>query len=524
MFKTNIKVIQYTIDLLKQHNVLYTLCSINLLFFIIGIIENYLFLNILNNISYMYINNYIYMLFGKLIITNILKQYSLDIVSKLRLSYKKSCLEKYKNLSHESKEKINEKTFNDKMDRSWNSIMAIIVHGSSRLINIFKSIYLVIMSFFIVDEINRIILISVFYAFYYYVIFRKMAIKRMNINNKLRNDRKKTEAEMLFKLPFFKYNMINISDIMSIYKRNTKNNNEWDNSDNYFTSSLTFQNNIGIALIIMNNELKSIAMLITVFKDFNDNIIDMIYFADWFRSLNNDFITYEELYNNTIDMPLPEQLPVPTEGLVIDNVCITRGGFELSSNIPIRLAPYTRILIQGESGGGKSTFIDGILGKIKGVHLSNNIDPIHYQSQFIELYQKVRENLPTSNITIREMFFGAEDSLINECLTLVKLNKKITNYDCDLNDEVSGGEKMRLCIAIQLYRLIITNNDYIFMDEPEQGSDHKLAYEMIYNIMERFNDKCFIIVSHLENINNDLCKYKYNWSQTLSIENGVVSF
>ena len=47
---------------------------------------------------------------------------------------------------------------------------------------------------------------------------------------------------------------------------------------------------------------------------------------------------------------------------------------------------------------------------------------------------------------------------------------------------------------------------------------------MIYNIMERFNDKCFIIVSHLENINNESCKYKYNWSQTLNIENGVVKF
>jgi len=99
---------------------------------------------------------------------------------------------------------------------------------------------------------------------------------------------------------------------------------------------------------------------------------------------------------------------------------------------------------------------------------------------------------------------------------------KYDNYDCDLNDEVSGGEKQRLCIAIQLFRIINTNNQYIIMDEPEQGSDPKLAYEMIYKIMEHFKDKCFIIVSHLENIKNT-SYYEYKWDQTLTIENGIVS-
>ena len=112
------------------------------------------------------------------------------------------------------------------------------------------------------------------------------------------------------------------------------------------------------------------------------------------------------------------------------------------------------------------------------------------------------------------MFFGAKNDIIEECLSLVGLTK-YKNYDDDLNDAVSGGEKQRLCIAIQLYRIII-------MDEPEQGSDPKLAYEMICNIMERFNDKCFIIISHLENINNVLSKYDYKWDQVLIIDNGDV--
>ena len=105
----------------------------------------------------------------------------------------------------------------------------------------------------------------------------------------------------------------------------------------------------------------------------------------------------------------------------------------MKSKVNIQLMSGHRILIQGPSGGGKSTFMEGILGKIKGVHLTNNIDPIHYQSKFIEMYQKIRDSLPTSNITIREIFFGATDDIIKECLSLVGLTK-YDNYDCDLND------------------------------------------------------------------------------------------
>ena len=520
MKSNNIKVIQHTIELLINYNLIHTLFIINMILFIVGLVENYLFLKVLKDINYDIINYYLYTIFARLIISHLVKVYTSHKISNLRLHYKQSCFNKYKNLSHDSKEKINEKTFNEKADRAWNSIMSVITHGIPRMINITKSVYLVIMSFCMVGEINRIIIVSVFYLFYYLIVFRRMAICRMNINNKFRKNRKKTEAELLFKLPFFKYNQVEIEDIMSIFTRGNKLYNEWDESDAYFQSSLSLQNNIGIAFIVINNELSSIALLITVFKDFNDSIIELINFADWFQSLNNDFLTYEEQFNGLIELPLPFQHDLPADGIIIDNIDINRGHFHMKSKVNIQLTSGRRILIQGPSGGGKSTFMEGILGKIKGVHLTNNIDPIHYQSKFIEMYQKIRDSLPTSNITIREIFFGATDDIIKECLSLVGLTK-YDNYDCDLNDEVSGGEKQRLCIAIQLYRIIKTNNQYIIMDEPEQGSDPKLAYDMIYKILEHFKDKCFIIVSHLENIKNT-SYYEYKWDQTLTIENGVV--
>ncbi len=514
------KVVQYTIELLSTHNIMHIMFIINMIIFTIGIIENYLFLKILKDTDYNIINYYLYTIFGRLIMNHMVKIYTSRKVSKLRLYYKQSCFEKYQNLSHDSKEKINENTFNEKTDRSWNSISSIISHGIPRIINISKSIYLVIMSFFMVGEINRIIIISIFYIFYYLIVYRKMATNRMNINNKIRKNRKKTESELSFKLPFFKYNQIDINDIMNIFIHNNNVFNEWENTESNFQSLLSLQNNIGVALIIINNQLASVTLLINVFKDFNDSVIELIYFADWFQSLNNDFLTYEELYNDLISMPLPTQYNLPNEGIVIDNIDITRGDFHFKSKVNILLKKGQRILIQGPSGGGKSTFMDGILGKIKGVHLTNNIDPIHYQTKFIELYQKIRDGLPTSNITIRYMFFGANDEIIKECLNLVCLNK-FTDYDCDLNDKVSGGEKQRLCIAIQLYRIIKTQNEYIIMDEPEQGSDPKLAYDIINNIMKHFNDKCFIIVSHAENINNELY-YDYKWDKKLIIENGTI--
>lgn len=519
---SNTKVVYTTIELLTQYALLNTLCVINVVLFIIGLIENYLFLKVLKDTNYEIINYYLYAIFGRLIITHLVKVYTSQKVSNMRILYKQSCFERYQILSHDSKEKINEKTFNEKADRAWNSISSVIIHGIPKMINITKSIYLVVMSFFMVGEINRIIIVSIFYLFYYLIVFRKMAILRMTLNTKIRKNRKKTESELLFKLPFFKYNQVKIGDIMNTFNHSNKGFTEWEQTDACFQSSLSLQNNIGIAFIVINNDISSIALLITVFKDFNDSVIELIYFADWFQSLNNDYLTYEELYNGLTNMPLPYQHELPDDGIVIDNIDITRGIFNMTSKVNIALKSGRRILIQGPSGGGKTTLIEGILGKILGVHLTNNINPIHYQSKFIELYQRIRDNLPTSNITIREMFFGANNDIIEECLSLVGLSK-FKNYDDDLNDAVSGGEKQRLCIAIQLYRIIITNNQYIIMDEPEQGSDPKLAYEMINNIMERFNDKCFIIISHLENINNVLSKYDYKWDQVLIIENGSIN-
>ena len=514
------KVVQHTIKLLTTYNFIHIMFIINMVLFTIGLVENYLFLKVLKDTDYNIINYYLYVIFGRLIISHLVKIYTSKKVSILRLHYKQSCFEKYHNLSHDSKEKINENTFNEKTDRAWTSISSIISHGIPRIINISKSIYLVIMSFFMVGEINRIIIISFFYIFYYLIVYRKMSTYRMNINNIIRKNRKKTESELSFKLPFFKYNQIDINDIMNIFVHSNKGYYEWETTESYFQSLLSLQNNIGIAFIMINNQLASVALLINVFKDFNDSIIELIYFADWFQSLNNDFLTYEELYNDLISLPLPPQYDLPDEGIVIDNINIIRGNFHFNSKVNILLKKGQRILIQGPSGGGKSTFMEGILGKIQGVHLTNNIDPIHYQSKFIELYQKIRDGLPTSNITIRYMFFGANDDIIRECLNLVCLNK-FTDYDCDLNDEVSGGEKQRLCIAIQLYRIIKTKNEYIIMDEPEQGSDPKLAYEIINNIMKHFSDKCFIIVSHAENINNELY-YDYKWDKKLIIENGNI--
>ena len=162
---SNTKVVYTTIELLTQYALLNTLCVINVVLFIIGLIENYLFLKVLKDTQYDIINYYLYAIFGRLIITHLVKVYTSQKVSNLRILYKQSCFERYQILSHDSKEKINEKTFNEKADRAWNSISSVIIHGIPKMINITKSIYLVVMSFFMVGEINRIIIVSIFYLF-----------------------------------------------------------------------------------------------------------------------------------------------------------------------------------------------------------------------------------------------------------------------------------------------------------------------------------------------------------------------
>jgi ABC-type transport system involved in cytochrome bd biosynthesis fused ATPase/permease subunit len=93
------------------------------------------------------------------------------------------------------------------------------------------------------------------------------------------------------------------------------------------------------------------------------------------------------------------------------------------------------------------------------------------------------------------------------------------NLDIEINERHSGGQKTRLVLATKLYRLYKSNAAGLILDEPEQGTDPWMAYEIIKRIHTSLPDKLIIIISHLEKIG------EFDWFNVkLRVNNGIVSY
>jgi len=303
-----------------------------------------------------------------------------------------------------------------------------------------------------------------------------------------------------------------------------------------------FTNKFGLIFVCFRANITAIQFLLitNVLLEFNSMLTNSLHFVTSFQRQNMEYTSYIEIWKGVTYRPKPTQKPFSSV-FAITNVSIPRSDwtlhFDTINNLEIK--SDSKILITGPSGGGKSTFLNGFSGNISG--LTFNIgNPHEHIDYIVTFYQSIKENFPTSKITVRQLFEDEENNqLIKKCCEIAcvfdwvsELTVKNTNeisidmekksvFDIDINERISGGQKSRLALATRIYKMFKDTNRQVFiLDEPEQGSDAQLAYILIKNVLEAFSDKIIIIVSHLEHISDDRF---YNWTNMLKIENGKIS-
>jgi len=303
-----------------------------------------------------------------------------------------------------------------------------------------------------------------------------------------------------------------------------------------------FTNKFGLIFVCFKSNITAIQFLLitNVLLEFNSMLTNSLHFVTNFQRQNMEYTSYIETWKNVTYRPKPIQKPfLPV--FTITDVNIPRSEwilhFDTISSLEIR--SDSKILITGPSGGGKSTFLNGFSGNIPGLNFKNG-NPHEHIDYIVTFYQSIKENFPTSRITVRQLFEDEQnDQLIKRCCeiacvfdwvseltvkntaeTSIDMDKNSV-YDCDINERISGGQKSRLALATRIYKMFKDTKRQVFiLDEPEQGSDAQLAYKLIKNVLETFSDKIVIIVSHLEHISDDRF---YNWTNMLKIENGKIS-
>lgn len=232
-------------------------------------------------------------------------------------------------------------------------------------------------------------------------------------------------------------------------------------------------------------------------------------------------INKEKYYKHSIELKSVSYSYPNQKSFLINNVTLS---------IPIGQA----VAFIGESGAGKSTIVDIILGLYTPETGKVLVDHTSLEDQ-IEIWQSkigyIPQNIYLSDDTIRRnIAFGLEEEDIDDIqvwrvLEQAQLKEFVEALPDKLNTHVgergvrlSGGQRQRIGIARALYH----DPEILFMDEATSALDNNTEKEIMKAIDNLKGEKTLIIIAHrLSTIENCDIVYKMSKGQIISVQRGL---
>ena len=187
-------------------------------------------------------------------------------------------------------------------------------------------------------------------------------------------------------------------------------------------------------------------------------------------------------------------------------------GFNKNQNIikdiDLTINKGATVGIIGESGSGKSTFVDLLIGLHKPTSGSILID----EKSEIQLKQSWRNNIGyvsqsiylMDNSILNNIALGVSEDMIdrkriNQLIKDVQLEKFVTNLKLGIETKVgergvqlSGGQRQRIGLARALYN----NPDILILDEATSALDTETEIEVMTSIYNLKGKKTIVIIAH----------------------------
>ena len=170
----------------------------------------------------------------------------------------------------------------------------------------------------------------------------------------------------------------------------------------------------------------------------------------------------------------------------------------------------------GETGSGKTTFVDLLLLLLKPQTGKILVDGIEITDDHVDQYRKFIGYVPqtvrlldgdlNSNIAFGEKLEKSDIEKIKEVVELTELSELVTQLKKGLHTnlgkngiKLSGGQIQRIGIARALY----LNPDLLILDEATNALDPQTERLILHKLFNRFRQPTIIMITH----NHDLLKY-----------------
>ena len=181
----------------------------------------------------------------------------------------------------------------------------------------------------------------------------------------------------------------------------------------------------------------------------------------------------------------------------------SKSDYEIQFNLKIKTGD--KIAILGESGSGKSTFLDLLMGfhtPLKGgiylnkkkISTDNLVNFFSYVPQFVYIFDNtIVENITLGNYEASKDFNLLKQSLKYSCSGkfIDRLPKKINYFAGDRGLRLSGGQRQRLGIARAFYN----NTPILVLDEITSSLDNQTSKKIINQVLKN-KEKTIILSTH----------------------------
>lgn len=214
-----------------------------------------------------------------------------------------------------------------------------------------------------------------------------------------------------------------------------------------------------------------------------------------------------EISNNRAPQHGLQITPELKQEILIDNVSLNFEQAEILHQISIKISIGSKVALVGESGCGKSTVVDVLMGLLTPTSGHIYVDGIKLRDLTRESYVKrvtmVSQNTFLFDTSIRENLLWANPSATDSDMICACKNVCIhdfilscpNQYDTLLGSNgyrLSGGQAQRLSIA----RALLCNPDLLILDEATSSIDRKTESSIAGNLDIILNNKALLVVTH----------------------------